>query len=192
MNVQTLPRYPQRFSDLPEWETPAEVSDKIAYKWEQRSCGVACLRSLLDYYGRPVPSQWSLIDEARSINAFSRKGLIHSKLIALAEKHGLSGMALKIDSEFDVFNLSRSAHIPLIISVKHKLPDDAPKSGGHLVVVKAIESPDTILLSDPSHWGKDHPSLPVSNFSSYSGRAIAIAPSSTISRITEGTQGILL
>lgn len=185
MFMQNLPRYPQRFSDLPKWETPKNISPEIVHQWEQRACGLACLRSLLEYYNLPVPSQWSLIKEAQSIKAFSPQGILHKKLVLLAEKHGLSGVTLATNNEFEIFELSRKIDLPAIISVKHKLPSNSPQKGGHLVVVKSTEKVNSVLLSDPSHWRKDYPVLPVTQFSSYSGRSIIIAPPMRVKKFME-------
>lgn len=188
MQCPDPPRYSQHFHLLENEPKVADFSDVDLDSWSDRCCGLASLRSILAFHQLPVPSQTELLQAAIAVEAFGDRGMIHAKLVALAETFGLHGEAMAVDDLAVLADLAADG-CPSIISVTHQLPEDG-RRGGHLIVFAGwADSHSTVPAStstkgerlvrfvDPSRWGKDHNTVPLQRISaSYSGRCILLKP----------------
>ncbi|MBS2772781.1 cysteine peptidase family C39 domain-containing protein [Anoxybacillus rupiensis] len=169
-------RYSQRF-ELREWPKGKLVDGKGAEYWGDRACGLACLRMIFSHYGKTVPSQYELLNQALKRRAYSPKGWIHQGLADLGEIYGLSAASIAIENATQL-QLVLQITGPLIVSITHKFPEDG-RRGGHLVVVCGRhKGPEpTITFRDPSRWGANNSTVSEKRFfSSFSKRAICFNP----------------
>ncbi|MEK4197943.1 C39 family peptidase [Cytobacillus sp. FSL K6-0265] len=147
-----IPRFSQKFEER-DWPSQKLVEGNGAEYWGDRSCGLACLRMVLSYYKLPIPSQYELLLNGLSKNAYCSKGWIHSGLAKMGLEFGLKGSAISIKNgdELERFLIETG---PLIASVSHELPQDGRK-GGHLIVVSGRQKGNdtNIIFRDPSRWG---------------------------------------
>ncbi|MGB2580641.1 MAG: C39 family peptidase [Minisyncoccia bacterium] len=62
-----------------------DVEDK---EWQQRACGVACLKMLLESSGGEPSSIDEMIKDGVALGAYSENGWLHDGLVTLGEKYG--------------------------------------------------------------------------------------------------------
>lgn len=72
--------------NVPYYSQYLDVIDEL---WQPRSCGVACLKMLLDSRGDHPPSLDEMIAEGNAIGAYGEFGWRHDGIIALAKKYGV-------------------------------------------------------------------------------------------------------
>ncbi|HBH71327.1 MAG: hypothetical protein UU88_C0005G0009 [Parcubacteria group bacterium GW2011_GWC1_42_11] len=70
---------------VPYYSQYLDVEDK---EWQQRACGVACLKMLLESNRIKSPSIDEMIKDGVILGAYSENGWLHDGLIALGEKYG--------------------------------------------------------------------------------------------------------
>ncbi len=174
--TEVLKRFSQHFHLQPQAEMPVGVDASELAEWSERACGLACLRTLLAFHGHPVPTQWDLVVDARAIGAYVPRGIVHARLVDLARRHGLDGVATSMPDVRDVLRTADEG-LPVIVSVAPQLPDDG-RRGGHLVVVGGTARGGQVRIADPSRWGATHRLVGVDRFSSYTGRAVVLWPGS--------------
>jgi hypothetical protein len=75
-----------------------------ATHWQDRGCGIACLRMILEALNpaAALPRYGELVYEGLDINAYCERGWIHEGLVRLAAAHGVSGRAFRGASPKDV------------------------------------------------------------------------------------------
>ncbi|MBL4951430.1 C39 family peptidase [Neobacillus sp. YIM B02564] len=167
-----IPRYSQRF-EPGEWPAGVLCAGKGSDYWGDRACGLACLRMILAYFGKPVPSQYELLVEGLQRNAYSPKGWIHKGLAELGESYSLRSAPIVIKNGNQLEQILKTTG-PVITSVTHTFPEDG-RRGGHLVVVcgRHTELEPTITFRDPSRWGASHSTVTEKRFfSSFTGRGL--------------------
>ncbi|MBO8171260.1 MAG: C39 family peptidase [Bacillaceae bacterium] len=170
-----VPRFSQRFESN-EWPNGSLCEGEGPEFWGDRCCGLACLRMIMAYYKKHVPSQYELLVEALNINAYCSKGWIHRGLAELGKRYGLKGHPIAIQNGDHLQQLLETTG-PIIASVTHKFPEDG-RRGGHLVVVCGRHNENTLTISfrDPSRWGQNHSCVSEKRFfSSFSGRGICFS-----------------
>jgi len=125
----------------------------IAYPtWQKRSCGIASLAMIIEYYKPGSVSVNMLLSEATSTGAYlPGKGWIHKNLVALASSYGLGGKAYdfsasKTNYAFEQFR-KHLKNGPVIASVHYKF--DPKSTIPHLVVINGIEG-STVYYNDPA------------------------------------------
>lgn len=69
----------------PYYSQYIDVEDK---EWQQRACGVACLKMLLESNGIKTPSIDEMIKNGVVLGAYSENGWLHDGLVSLGEKYG--------------------------------------------------------------------------------------------------------
>lgn len=173
---RTLTRFSQHFRDVGEPTIAGGMSPADRQAWSERACGIACLRTIADHHRLAVPSQEKLLTVAIALQAFTDRGIVHSKLVDVASTLGLSGAAVAVEQVEALFELG--AHgFPSIVSVTHLLPMDG-RRGGHLMVADRLAGQgEEVRFVDPSRWGRRHHQVGLERFrASYSGRAVLFWP----------------
>lgn len=172
-----IPHYPQRFKSG-DWPAGVLFESRDSDYWGDRSCGLACLRMIITYYRKPIPTQYELLVEGVKQNSYTSKGWIHQGLADLGEKYGLRATPIAIENGDELERLLKTKG-PLIVSITHAFPEDG-SSGGHLIVVcgrhinKQLEA--TVSFRDPSRWGLSNSIVSEKRFfSSFTGRGIVFS-----------------
>lgn len=144
-------------ADDPLWQkSGADTPQEYAF-WAPRMCGVACLRMVLDHYGRTVPPALPLVRELCEAGAYVRDGdTVQGLIYRPFADHVRARWGLHADVVPDL----PAARIPeilaagrLVLLSVHKTirtPDvDPPSKGGHLVLAVGA-SKENIMLHNPS------------------------------------------
>lgn len=75
--------------DVPYYSQYSNIKNK---RWQSRSCGIVCLKMVLDYFGekinRKIPPLDNLIRESEFINGFGKFGSNHEALVMIARNYG--------------------------------------------------------------------------------------------------------
>jgi len=71
--------------DIPYYSQYRDVTDP---EWQQRACGVVCLKMILDARGIETPSLDEMIQDGVALGAYSENGWLHDGLLALGAKYG--------------------------------------------------------------------------------------------------------
>jgi hypothetical protein len=178
-----VPLFRQRFP--PEaWLDDGFASSAEASLWSDRSCGIACVRMILAYCNRPVPSLAELLREGLALTAYSSRGWVHNGLAELLRRHGINAQAQGIDRDLSSLTHFLDEGRPLIASVTERFPCDG-RTGGHLVIVTGYvrdgEGAEAVYFNDPSSWGQEHCTIPAERFlCSFTGRVIVPATSQKV------------
>src|SRR5207244_292126 len=88
--------------------------------WNIRSCGVACLKMVLDFRRVKTPDLYDLVKLGESKGAYGPNGWIHDKLIELAKNFGVEmRREEKIEFESGVAKIAENIKLekPVIVSV---------------------------------------------------------------------------
>ncbi|MFC9227470.1 C39 family peptidase [Streptomyces decoyicus] len=174
----TMRRYPQHFTEEESADSGFAWPPGGPQTWGEKCCGLACIRSILDHYGLPVPSQRQLLREALALGAHTPQGWIHRGLVEAAGPYGLTGAAAPYTSPAQLRSIAE-AGIPSIVSCTFRFPQDGRK-GGHLVVFRGETVRDDeryVAFADPSRWGAHHTELTARRFwASWTGRAVSLWP----------------
>lgn len=170
--VLALRRFEQHFST----HESSEMSATEREHWGNRACGLACMRTVLDYYDLPVPPQVDMLKRGLELGAYSERGWIHAGLLTLARELGLDGVTGRVSDIEQLSNLA-AAGIATIVSSTLHFPTDGQR-GGHLVAFAGCSGqPDDrqAHFADPSRWGENNSTVPASRFwASCTGRIIAL------------------
>lgn len=179
--VATLPLQARRYSQ--HFTAGERADDGFVWptggpeEWAEKCCGLACLRTLLDYYGLPVPSQREMLVVGLHLDAYTPRGWDHRGLVRVAQEYGLTGYAEGYDDQSHLQRLAAGG-TPSIISCTWQFPQDG-RTGGHLVVFTGEfdRGGETYAgFADPSRFGVEHSWVPAERFwSSWSGRGIVLA-----------------
>lgn len=138
------------------------VSD--ARHWQERGCGVACLRMIVEALrpDAPSPRYGEMVYEGLEMNAYCERGWIHEGLVRLACAHGVSGRAYRRARAEDVAEQIRGDR-PCIVSITAAFEggraDEAGRPlppGGHLAVAFGCSQDERglrrFLVHHPSSW----------------------------------------
>lgn len=133
-------------ADDPRWaasgaRTPAEYAF-----WSPKVCGLACLKMILAWHGRPVPPTVRLVERALAHGAYVRdgdrvQGLIYQPFVAwIAADHDITAEVRRHLPVADLAGHARTG-TPVIASVHSwiRWPERTPPGrGGHLVLVTGV------------------------------------------------------
>ncbi|EPZ7318176.1 hypothetical protein FXE87_09580 [Vibrio mimicus] len=128
----------------PRWpETGFSDADEYRF-WGRRICGLACLQSILDYYGIPYISRKALLISAIEAGAYRLRndggvdGLIYAPFLQMLEqKFKLKGKVLQGMTSAEIpAVLPEDGFIIWSVSSEIRYPnDDNYRKGGHLVLI---------------------------------------------------------
>nr|MDT0665809.1 C39 family peptidase [Micromonospora sp. DSM 115978] len=137
--ILDVPYRGQQF-DPDEWRSDGFRSADDARYWSRRSCGVACVGMVLDFYGGEGPPLSSLLREGIASGGYGTRGWIHAALARLLTSHGVPAESAALRTADEIAGLVGRG-LPFVASVGDEFPDDGT-SGGHLVVVKGVSEAD--------------------------------------------------
>jgi hypothetical protein len=190
-----IPFYSQR---VDSWTVDGFIADEEAKYWQQRGCGIACLRMVLDGVlrtrgARLETSYASLISEGLALGAYCDRGWIHARLVRLAEEYGVQGTAFRSTTTSSIVaELDKDR--PCIASVTVKFEGgqiDASgrplRRGGHLAVLfgyaQEADRVTAFLVNHPSagssNWERRW--ISIEQFeASFSGGLMSFWPSASL------------
>lgn len=168
-------RYPQHalLQDiaLPDGETLPRL------EWEDNCCGLACIQTILDAEGLPVPTLDTLLAEGIESGAYDAdKGWILRGLLELGRAYGLDGEVFP-EAPIGFLEDLPAVQVAPIVSVSCDFPINPSVKGGHLVVFRGTRVSNTkgevCYCDDPSTQGAAVDEVERARFwSSFSGRAL--------------------
>lgn len=161
--VDGIPFVTQRISVE---ENPGMSQDESAH-WSVRSCGVACVKMLLDgadnhrgRSGSAAKSMWELIGEGLHEKAYCDRGWIHAGLLKLLSKYGISGECHRQTTITKIAEIIRRGNV-CIASVSVGLrggekdeKNSVVEKGGHLILFHGVKEDESGIISLRCH----HPS----------------------------------
>lgn len=168
MKSQSLiPFYTQRCIDHVEEGYP---SRELADHWQERSCGVACARMVIEALtAASPPSPWPLIEQMVARGAYLQgKGWVHAGIANfLNDEYGLNCTRRRVESIDELVDLIASGAL-LIASVA--VGFEGESKSGHLILVHGITIENQVrqlMIHHPSSWEsyewRDKP-IPVDRF----------------------------
>ena len=182
-----IPFYSQRIEDGMFDREGFRSREEAAY-WQDRGCGVACLKMILDGYRIASnlaieTSYGQLVCQGLEMGAYCKKGWIHAGLVRLANRYGLQGSAFR-NSDISTLLAELKLQRPCIVSVTTcfrgglNSPDGIIfQPGGHLAVALGFNQADGettgFIVNHPSsssEYNWSHRSVDLSRFkASFSG-----------------------
>lgn len=135
----------------------SQFADIQAQEWRNKSCGIASLAMLINFYKPGTITPQKLLTQGINSGAYiSDAGWSHQGLANLATKHGLVGKTYdlsKLDAQTAFEQFKNTLVVgPAIASVKYKFEPTNPIP--HLVVITDIEG-DIVFYNDPAAGGGD-------------------------------------
>ena len=135
----------------------SQFADIQSEDWKRKSCGVASLAMLINFYKPGTISPQKLLTQGINSGAYiTDAGWSHQGLANLATKYGLVGKTYDLSKLDSKTALSQFKDIlkngPAIASVRYKFEPTNPIP--HLVVITAIEG-DIVFYNDPATDGGD-------------------------------------
>jgi hypothetical protein len=129
---------------VPYFSQHLDVTDTY---WQQRSCGMTCVKMVLDFLKKDVSSLDDLIWQGVRIDGYGPSGWVHSALVSIFDMHGIRAERKEFKGELFKEGLSEILHsleagMPVIISAikKFQEPDKF-----HMVLLVGFEKEnDTI------------------------------------------------
>ena len=194
MLISNIPFYSQHW-DLVHWKELGFKSFADAEYWERSSCGVLCIKMILDYFlkksGRvPLPSLFECIQSGVALGAYQDAvGWSHQGLVTLVKHFGFSATQKNISSE-KLYAAVDANSLP-IISIKWGFKNKKTwkerilfwkKFGGHLAVVVGYEKNGEVVTGyyvhhtskiESENWQQRF--VPIADFTTgYTGRCIVV------------------
>lgn len=133
--------------------------EKEALVFGNNACGAACLKMILESFGKKnIPSVKELMEEGMRKGFYLEPtGWIHKGIVQMAKNYRVNAQSAHLKSPLQIAEILEKNQL-IIASVSFAF--DESKKGGHLVVVYGIEIKDgkleKIYFNDPSGWGQTH------------------------------------
>ena len=147
-------------------------------EWEDNCCGLACIQTILDAEGLPVPTLDTLLAEGIESGAYdAAKGWIFRGLLELGRSYGLDGEVFTETPIRFFWEDLPAVQVAPIVSVSCNFPMNPSVKGGHLVVFRGARASnakgEVCYCDDPSTQGAVVDEVERARFwSSFSGRAL--------------------
>lgn len=177
--VLNVPYYSQRNNH--RWREMGFPDAQTARHWERRSCGVACVKMVLEAFERPVSSYlYELLMLMRDKGAYlPGTGWIHQGLLDFCKEYGLIGFRQRVFNPLEIIPMLKAGYLA-IVSIGPCF-ENRKKSGHLALVVGAVEEGGlyTHLLvhhpsSDEKYEYQNHP-IEIPLFGNhFSGNVIAL------------------
>ncbi|BET09977.1 C39 family peptidase [Pandoraea sputorum] len=142
----------------PDWINSGFATPDDYRFWSNRSCGIACLESILDFMKIPHPNRRELIEAATSWGAYikisdnSVKGLIYEPFCNWIRDAYKINSFIYENEKFDYVGkfIKKSFMVISSVSTEIRSPNNPNnRKGGHLILVHGIEG-KTLYLHNPS------------------------------------------
>ena len=153
-------------------------------EWEDNCCGLACIQTILDAEGLPVPTLDALLAKGIESGAYdAAKGWILRGLLELGRSYGLDGEVFP-QASIGFLESLPAVQITPIVSVSCNFPITPSAKGGHLVVFRGTRvsnaKGEVCYCDDPSTQGAIVDEVERTRFwSSFSGRALILKSART-------------
>ena len=123
-------------------------------EWEDNCCVLACILSILDAEGLPVPTLGTLLAEGIKSRAYATaKGWILRGLLELRRSSGLDGQVFP-EAPIGFLEDLPAVQVASIVSVSCNFPQNPKVKGGHLVLFRDTRVSNTegevCCCDDPS------------------------------------------
>jgi ABC-type bacteriocin/lantibiotic exporter with double-glycine peptidase domain len=167
---------------VPDVPFYSQFVDITSHEWQKKSCGIASLAMLINYYKPKAIGINDLLIKAISSGAYDpNAGWIHNKLISLSTKYGLDGKTYDFSASSNASALASITTLlkdgPVMASVHYKF--DPKSTIPHLVVIDAVRG-DVVYYNDPAaNMGKKQISS-VDFMKGWKKRLIVIRPVKSI------------
>lgn len=152
-------------TEIPEVPFYSQFSDIQFPEWRGKSCGVASLAMIINFYKPNSALPQTLLEDGLTSGAYLKNaGWLHSGLINLAKQYGLNGVSYELSSfskeaAFEKFKTLLKEG-PLMASIFYKFDPQSPIP--HLVIINGI-SDDKIYYNDPAETSGGK-SISIENF----------------------------
>ncbi|TRZ50941.1 hypothetical protein D4R99_05130 [bacterium] len=142
----------QEVSKVPNVPFFSQFLDIDATEWKKKSCGIASLAMIIEYYEPKLVPINSLLHEGILSGAYLKNvGWKHQDLALLSEKYGLKGLSYDLSGTDKKTALAQFTDLlkdgPVIASVHYKF--DPTSTIPHLLVINGIEG-NTVYYNDPA------------------------------------------
>jgi predicted double-glycine peptidase len=145
------PSAPAEVRSVPQVPFFSQFTDITSPLWQKRSCGIASLSMIVNYYLPDATTPNKVLRETLAVPGayINSIGWTYAGLIATGEKYGLQGVAYDLKDTKDALSkLSTSLHEgPVIASVHYKFDPKNPVP--HLVVLDGIDD-EYVYYNDPA------------------------------------------
>jgi hypothetical protein len=146
-----------RATDDPRWRNSGAGSPEEYEFWSWRSCGIACLRMILEHHGQTVPPAVVLARECEGIGGYVRnsdgvRGLIYAPFVEWVQRRFLLPAEARGELSHAQLRESVAAGDLVMASVHPTIrepTETAGGRGGHLVLVTAVAD-DAVVINNPS------------------------------------------
>lgn len=148
---------PELKLDVPYLSQYLDIEDRID---AITSCGMTCVKMLLDYYKVPNDELGNLVKKGRAEGGYGQSGWIHDYFVKLFIEYGLSSHRMeKMNHEKGVIEIVKSIDIksPVILSVERKL---FSYPSFHMVLITGYKMDKSgnilgLYYSDPASTNRD-------------------------------------
>jgi ABC-type bacteriocin/lantibiotic exporter with double-glycine peptidase domain len=133
--------------------------EKEALAFGNNACGAACLKMVLEAFGKKnIPTVKKLMEEGSKKGFYSEPdGWLHQGIVRMAKDYGINAQRAHFKTPWRIAEKIEKNQL-IIASVSFTF--DKNKRGGHLVVIYGIEIKDgrleKIYFNDSSGWGQHH------------------------------------
>jgi hypothetical protein len=116
------------------WQEMGFPDKETAAYWEERTCGVACIKMILEAATqKSADNMYNLTQDLYQREAFLPKvGWIHQKLADYGIEKGLKGFRKNIKTSSEIIELLQDGYL-IIVSIGVGFEDN--KKSGHLILV---------------------------------------------------------
>lgn len=165
-------------SHIPSVPFYSQFKDIQSSAWQKKSCGIASLAMLIDFYKPDAVTPQKLLIQGINSGAYvSDAGWSHQGLANLALKYGLRGKTYDLSKLDNQTSLGQFKDIvkdgPVIVSIHYKF--DPKSTIPHLVVITGIVG-DTVYYNDPAGHAKGEKISTADFLKGWKKRFISVRP----------------
>lgn len=127
---------------VPYYSQFAEITDP---EWQNRACGMACLKMVLDFHGVQTPSLYDMVLKGNAAGGYVPSGWLHDYSLGLARSYGFEAERhekMDVDASLTEFRERLVRGEPVIVSVFRNFSE---KTKFHQIVLVGFEEKDGTL-----------------------------------------------